>query len=120
MLVFKALTPTAVLVDTAPPPLPTVRPEMVASLVTVRFVNAVAPLVKAIVPLEEGNVIVVVPATAGAWSVTAPDVSPETTIELMSFPYSTNQRCPLETVTDCPESIVMGPTDNPLLPVGRV
>ena len=84
--------PTAVLVDTLPAPLPTVRPEMVASLVTVRFVNAVAPLVKAIVPLEEGNVIVVVPATAGAEIVTAPDVSPETTIELMSFPYKIIQR----------------------------
>ena len=72
------------------------------------------------VPLVEGRVRVVVPATAGAEIVTAPDVSPETTIELMSFPYKIIQRCPLETVIDCPESIVMGPTDNPLLPVGRV
>ena len=89
---------------------------MVAPLVTVKSVNAVAPLVKAIVPLEEGNVIVVVPATAGAEIVTAPDVSPETTIELMSFPYSTNQRCPLETVIATPLEIVTGPTDCPLYP----
>ena len=35
-------------------------------------------------PLTVGSVSVVLPATAGAWSVTEPDVSPATTIELIA------------------------------------
>ena len=79
--------PTAVLVDTLPAPLPTVRPEMVASLVTVKLVKAVEPLVSAIVPLDVGNVIVVEPATAGACSVTLPDVSPLMTTAAILIPF---------------------------------
>jgi hypothetical protein len=82
----KALAPTAVLVDTAPPPLPTVRPEIVASDVVVTVVNDGEPPLTAIVPDAEGSVTVTVPATAGADRVTAPDVSPLTTMLAIIFP----------------------------------
>ena len=35
-------------------------------------------------PLTAGSVSVVLPAIAGAWSATEPDVSPATTIELIA------------------------------------
>ena len=66
------------------------------------------------VPVLAGSVIVLVPATAGAAKVIAPDVSPEITTELILFPYSTTQRLPLETVTVIPLLIVMGPVLDPL------
>ena len=49
------------------------------------------PLVNT-VPVDAGKVIVFVPATAGALSVIAPDVSPLKTTDDIFIPYSTNQR----------------------------
>jgi hypothetical protein len=109
-----------VLVATAPPPLPTVRPEIDASDVVVIVVNDGEAPLTAIVPDAEGSVTVTVPATAGADRVTEPLVSPETTIELIFFPYKTTQRCPLVIVTETPELTVIGPTDIPLIPDGNV
>ena len=43
-------------------------------------------------PVNVGRVSVVVPATAGADRVTAPDVSPDTTIDDIFIPYKTTQR----------------------------
>jgi hypothetical protein len=54
------------------------------SLVVVRVV--IVPPPTAITPDVDGKVTVTVPAVAGALRVTAPDVSPETTIELIFFP----------------------------------
>jgi len=108
------------LVDKAPPPLPTVRPEIDASDVVVTVVNDGEAPLTAIVPDAEGSVTVTVPATAGADRVTAPDVSPLITTELIFFPYKTTQRCPLVIVTETPELTVIGPTDMPLIPEGKV
>jgi hypothetical protein len=85
-LVVNADVPKAVLLATAPPPLPTVRPEIDASDVVVIVVNDGEPPLTAIVPDAEGSVTVTVPATAGADRVTAPDVSPLTTMLAIIFP----------------------------------
>jgi hypothetical protein len=69
-----------------PVPLPTVRPDIEASLVTVKFVSVCAPDVRATVPVRAGNVIVFVPATAGAATVMLPDVSPLIITELIVLP----------------------------------
>lgn len=62
------------------------------------------PVVDAVVktvPEVDGNVNVVVPATAGADSVTLPDVSPEITTDAISIPYQiTTHLLPDATVTD--------------------
>ena len=50
-------------------------------------VNDGVDAVVTIVPLVVGKVSVVVPATAGACRVTAPEVSPLITMLAMSFPY---------------------------------
>jgi hypothetical protein len=66
VLLVKAIFPKAELVATALPPLPTVRPEMVASPVTVRAANVGEPPVTAIVPEALGSVTTTAPATVGA------------------------------------------------------
>ena len=71
----------------------------------------------AIVPVEDGKVTVVVPATLGADSVTAPLVSPLTTILAIFILYKITQRWPDVTVTDTPDPSVTGPTDCPLYPL---
>ena len=58
VLAAKALAPKAVLVETAPAPRPTVRPWMLAPLVTVRLVNVVAPVLSRSVPEVSGSVSV--------------------------------------------------------------
>jgi hypothetical protein len=83
-------------------------------------VAAVPLAVVSTVPLVAGSVKVVVPATAGACSVTDPLVSPAITIELIIYPYKTTQREPLETVTLCPEATVIGPDDIPDVPDAMV
>jgi hypothetical protein len=55
LLEFKALAPTTVLVDVAPPPLPTVRPEMVISFVIDELDAPKATAVPPIVTLEFTN-----------------------------------------------------------------
>lgn len=49
---------------------------------------ALPPVVVTIVPLTEGRVRMVVPATAGACSATVPDVSPAMIKELMVYPFT--------------------------------
>jgi hypothetical protein len=44
------------------------------------------------VPVVAGNVIMLVPATAGTSNVMVPDVLPAITTELIYFPYKTTQR----------------------------
>jgi hypothetical protein len=53
--------------------------------VAVTTVIAEKPGLVLSVPLELGNVRTVVPATAGAWRVTEPDVSPAITTELIVY-----------------------------------
>ena len=48
------------------------------------LVNVVTVGAIGMLPVTVGSVSVVLPATAGAWSVTEPDVSPATTIELIA------------------------------------
>jgi hypothetical protein len=74
----KALLPTTVLVDIAPAPLPTVRPDIEASLVVVIVVNDGEPPDTAKVPDVLGRVSVVVTASVGV-SVVEPDVAPFST-----------------------------------------
>jgi hypothetical protein len=70
------------------------------------------------VPEVVGKVSVVVPATAGAASVTAPLVSPEITMLAISYPYKTTCREPDGIVNVTPPPIVNGPVDIPLYPAG--
>jgi hypothetical protein len=72
------------------------------------------------VPVEAGNLMVLVPATAGTVNVTAPEVSPERTTELIYFPYKTTQRWPLGIVTVTPGLMVIGPTLSAFLPAVSV
>ena len=71
-------------------------------------------------PVNVGNVIVLVPAVAGADKVIEPDVSPAITTELIFFPYKISQRWPLATVTLTPELTVIGPTERALYPLATV
>ena len=70
----------------------------------------------------DGKVTVTVPATAGAESVTAPLVSPDTiTLDILNPLYhNTTQREPLETVTTAPLDTVIGPADEPEYPAAIV
>ena len=90
------------------------------SLVVVRVV--IVPPPTAITPDVDGKVTVTVPATAGAESVTAPLVSPDTiTLDILNPLYhNTTQREPLETVTTAPLDTVIGPVDEPEYPAAIV
>ena len=61
--------------------------------------TAVANVLTELVAVAASKVSVFVPATAGAASVTAPDVSPDMTSELIYFLYKITQRLPLGIVT---------------------
>ena len=81
----------------------------------------IVPPPTAITPDVDGKVTVTVPATAGADSVTAPLVSPLTTILDISFPfYWITQREPELTVTTAPPESVIGPADEPENPAAMV
>ena len=71
--------------------------------------------VSAVVPLLVCNTNEPV-VSAVATSAVA-DVVPAERVDAMFYPYITNQRWPLETVTDCPDATVTGPTDIALNPV---
>jgi hypothetical protein len=64
----------------------------IVGLVKVLFVRVWVAAIPVNVSVTAGSVSVLVPATAGADMVIAPDVSPDTTIDDIFIPYKTTQR----------------------------
>ena len=74
--------------------------------------------VNAIVPLLDANCNI--PDVSPVATNAEPAVVPAEMLDAMIYLYNTNQRCPLETVTDTPEPKATGPTENALYPAAIV
>lgn len=105
--------PVVVLADTAALP-------VIVGLVSVLFVNVSVVAFPTRVSVPRGNVSVPDPAFVGASIVIEPLVSPDMISDDILYSYRTTQRYPLGIVTVAPPLIVIGPTEDALLPVVNV